>query len=205
MLMCVPVLCLVAHWCPDQVTNTAVLTPVSSSQASLTQAASASFSVTGCNVLPTVSLSNIQLWSAVTWTWALTKTATPGSYQIAVGAAASAQYEVRLTRSRSTGNYAMSGTLTITNPATFPMYISSVTLMSTTGAVGTLPPACLGGGNVAGSTISGMTGAGGWGVGTNGLPVAGSSTWGMTGGTGGFVIAAGAQIQCPFNVSAGRF
>lgn len=181
-----------------QLTNTATLTPTGSSQTALTRATPATLSVTGCNVLPTVALSNIQTFAAVTWTWALTKSAQPSSYQIPVGSAATAQYSVQLTRTRSTGNYAMAGTLTITNPATFPMYISSVTLMSTSGSFGALPPACLGGSNVAGSTISGMTGPG---YGQFGGPLGTSGSWGNT---GSFSIAAGAQIQCQFNITAGE-
>lgn len=143
-----------------QITNTATLTPVNSAQGVLSKAASATFSITGCNVLPTVSLQNIQTWAAVTWTWSMQKRATPNQYQANIGAGATANYAVQLTKTFSTGNYFMTGTLVITNPATFTMYISSVTLMSTTGQVGSLPPACLGGSNVGGSTIStGINGA----------------------------------------------
>lgn len=78
------------------------------------------------------------------------------------------------------------------------MYISSVTLMSTTGQVGALPPMCLGGSNVGGSTIS--TGV------NNPYGVNSVNPYtGMPAQTqGSFAIAAGAQIQCVFNVSAGE-
>lgn len=186
-----------------QLTNTITLTPVGSPQAPLSQTASATFSVQGCNVLPTVALDEIRTFAAVTWTWALTKSAIPNSYQIEVGAGATAQYQVQLTRTRSTGNYAMAGRLTITNPATYPMYISSVTLMSSTGQFGSLPPECLGGSNVAGSTISGLTGPSGP-LGTTVSPYGTSvSPYGTNTAMGSFLLAAGAQIQCLFNITAG--
>lgn len=94
-----------------QITNTATLTPVGGSQGVLSKAASATFTVTGCNVLPTVTLSNIQTWAAVTWAWTMQKTATPNVYQIPVGGGATANYRVQLTRTYSTGNFWMSGTL----------------------------------------------------------------------------------------------
>lgn len=225
--------------------------------------------MTGCNVLPTVSLSNIQTFAAVTYAWSMTKTANPTQVrcwaqpgpalsadrlhlfvccpgltctvtadatsllllyvcvcapqvQIPVGGGGSTQYNVQLTRTRSTANYAMGGTLTIINPATFAMYISSVTLMSTSGSFGALPPACLGGSNVAGSTISGITGpaTGGvwsgrrrllrkllqWATGGVVNPWTTPTTvtpFGTTGMTGSFMIAAGAQIECQFNITAG--
>lgn len=80
------------------------------------------------------------------------------------------------------------------------MYISSVTLMSTTGSVGALPPMCLGGSNVGGSTIS--TGVNNQfnPYGVNGV----NPYTGLPAQTqGSFAIAAGANIQCVFNVSAG--
>lgn len=205
-----------------QLTNTATLTPSGGQATSKT--AGATFSVTGCSVLPTVSLSNIQTFAAVTWAWSMTKTANPTQVQIPVGGAGSTQYNVQLTRTRSTGNYAMSGTLTIINPATFPMYISSVTLMSTSGSFGALPPACLGGSNVGGSTISGVTGPGWgrrrrllglpavrkllqWATGTQFGPTTVANPYAFaptTSATGSFLIAAGAQIECLFNVTAGE-
>lgn len=206
---------------PLQITNTATLTPIGG-QAS-TRAAGATFSVTGCNVLPTVELSNIQTFAAVTWAWTMTKTANPSSYQLPLGSGGSASYQVQLTRTQASANYAMSGTLTIINPQTWPMYISSVTLMSTTGSFGALPPACLGGSNVAGSTISGLTGPGmvpfgrrrlmqtarrlfQWATGGGFVnPNTAVAPYGSTGvTTGSFVIQAGAQIQCQFNITAGE-
>lgn len=186
---------LLVAWPASQVTNTATLTPVGGNQGVLSKAASATFSVTGCNVLPTITLSNIQTWAAVTWSWAMQMQAIPNVYQVNVGAGATANYQAQLTRTFATGNYAMTGTLVIVNPATYPMYISSVTLMSTTGQVGALPPACLGGSNVGGSTIS---------TGVNNMnPWVSPYTGTASTNVGAFTIAAGAQIQCVFNVSAG--
>lgn len=212
-----------------QLTNTATLTPYGGT--AQIKAATATFSVIGCNVLPTVELWNIQTYAAVTWAWTMTKTANPTQYQLPVGSGGTAQYQVQLTRTQSTANYAMSGTLTIINPAKFPMYISSVTLMSTTGSFGALPPACLGGSNVAGSTISGFTGGGAipfgrrrllqaarrlyqWATGTPFTSTGPTGTYmnpnalitpyGTTATSGSFMIQAGAQIQCQFNISAGE-
>lgn len=166
-----------------QVTNTATLVP-SGSNTQLTKSASVTFRVTGCNVLPSVGLTNVQLWSAVTWSWTLQKTASPNNYQLAPGAGGSASYTVTFNRNLQSGNYWLSGNLVIQNPAAFPMYISSVSLVSTSGQFGALPANCLGGSNVGGTNTVG----GG----------------GLTGSvSGAFLLAAGAQINCVFNVSAG--
>lgn len=69
------------------------------------------------------------------------------------------------------------------------MYISSVVLTSTAGQFGALPPNCLGGSNV-GATSTPLVGTG-----INTVPASGLS--------GQFFLAAGAQIDCLFNISAG--
>lgn len=120
-----------------------------------------------------------------------TKTATPGQYQLPVGQGGTANYQVQLTRARQTGNYWLSGTLTITNPATYPMYISSVALAGTGSQWGPLAN-CLGGSNVGATTTTVPLSA----VGTTTVVAAPSS-----GLSGRFLLAAGAQISCIFNVS----
>jgi hypothetical protein len=99
--------------------------------------------------------------------------------------------QVTLTRTRQTGNYWLSGTLQLNNPAAYSMFISTVALTSTAGQFGVLPPNCLGGSNVGATTGLGTTG----GIGVN--------TWPTTGLSGVFELRAGAQINCDFNVSAG--
>lgn len=104
-----------------------------------------------------------------------------------------------LTRSRTGGNYWLSGTLRLNNPAPYSMFISTVALTSTSGQFGVLPPNCLGGSNV-GATTSGL-------VGTNANiatgQIGGGIAWPTTGLGGVFELRAGAQIDCDFNISAG--
>jgi hypothetical protein len=97
--------------------------------------------------------------------------------------------------------------------------------MSTSGTFGALPPACLGGSNVGGSTISGITGPGWgrrrllglpavrkllqWATGNQwAAPTTVANPWNTavpaTGATSSFMIAAGAQIECLFNITAGE-
>lgn len=175
-----------------QVSNVVNLIPgQGSTQGTLTASASATFSVTGCNVLPNIGLSNMQQWAAVTWAWTAQKIATPSSYQATPGGGVSPTYTVTLTRTRTTGTYWLSGTLTINNPASYPMYISSVSLTSTAGQFGQLPTNCIGGSNIGATTAPINNGMGGMPT----MPTSGLS--------GVFLLAAGAQVNCVFNISAG--
>lgn len=183
------------------VSNTATLTPVGSTQGSLTKSAQVSFAVQGCDVLPAISLGNVAQWAAVTWSWAMTKTATPGSYQLAPGQGGTASYQVQLTRTQSSGNYWLSGQLQLTNPATFPMYISSVQLVSTGGQFGAIPTTCLGGSSIGGNTISGYGEQNT--IATTSLATGNPLLATQTSTVGSFLLAAGAMVQCNFNVTAG--
>jgi hypothetical protein len=100
--------------------------------------------------------------------------------------------QVTLTRTRQSGNFWLSGTLQINNPAQYSMWISSVALTSTAGQFGTLPPNCIGG-NVANPNM------------VNGVAdtVGGIGAFELRGGIGVFELRAGAQIDCDFNISAG--
>eukprot|EP00882_Tetradesmus_deserticola_P002023 GHRQ01002169.1.p1 GENE.GHRQ01002169.1~~GHRQ01002169.1.p1 ORF type:complete len:1068 (+),score=230.77 GHRQ01002169.1:406-3609(+) len=188
--------------------NVVTLTPQQGSQqGSLTASAQATFTVVGCDVLPNVALSGMQMWSAVTWNWQMQKVATPNTYQLQPGQGGSANYQVTLTRNRQSGNYWLSGTLTITNPASYTMFISSVALTSTAGQFGVLPPNCIGGSSI-GATTTGMVGsnvvaATGTVGGVVAPGVVGAVSWPTTGLNGAFELRAGAQVQCDFNVSAG--
>jgi hypothetical protein len=78
-----------------QINNVATLTPQQGSQqGSQTSSASATFQVIGCNVLPTIGLSNLRTWAAVTWNWQMQKQATPNSYQLQPGQGTQANYQV---------------------------------------------------------------------------------------------------------------
>lgn len=116
----------------------------------------------------------------------------PAQYQFALGQGGTASYEIILTRTRQTGNYWLSGTLRFNNPATYPLYISTVTFVGTSGQW-SQPANCLGGGTV-GPAVAAAVGPG---------SIVGPTVVGAGGGVGGrFVLAAGAQIDCLFNVSA---
>eukprot|EP00775_Hariotina_reticulata_P002126 gene2126-2445_t len=129
----------------------------------------------------TNDITNVQLWSAVTYSWSISKTASPNLIQLQPGQGGTANYQVQLTRNFQSGNYFMSGTLLIQNSATFPMYVTSVALVSSTGQFGALPTNCLGGSNVNSAVSPGS----------------------QFNPTNSFILAAGAQINCLFNVSAG--
>jgi hypothetical protein len=82
--------------CVVQLSNIATLTPQQGSQqGSLTSSAQATFTVIGCNVLPTIGMSNLQMWAAVTWQWQMQKTASPNAYQLQPGQGGNANYQVR--------------------------------------------------------------------------------------------------------------
>jgi hypothetical protein len=117
---------------------------------------------------------------------------------------------VTLTRTRQSGNFWLSGTLQINNPAQYSMFISSVALTSTAGQFGTLPPNCIGGNVANPNMVNGVAGT----FGSTGITTAVVGTTGSVGGVGVatswpntnigvFELRAGAQIDCDFNISAG--
>lgn len=86
---------LLLRCCVLQLSNVATLTPQQGSQqGSLTSSAQATFTVIGCDVLPTVGLSSLRTWAAVTWNWQMQKVATPSSYQLQPGQGENANYQV---------------------------------------------------------------------------------------------------------------
>lgn len=124
----------------------------SSEDSQLTAAAPAIFTITGCStLLPTISLTNLQQWAAVTYSWQVTQSASPATVQLQPGQAGTANYQAQLVKTRQSGSYWVSGTIRLENPAKVPVTVTGIKITGTGGHVGTVPVQCLGAGNLQGA------------------------------------------------------
>lgn len=134
--------------------------------------------VTGCDVLPTVTLVSPQTWAANTFTWTMRKQAQPSQVSVPFGQAALVNYQLFFTKTQTAGNYWLSGTINIVNTQTGTVGIRSVLLQSTTGASQT--PSCFAG--TSGGFVS-------------------DGSFGTTGTSANILLGPGQTNTCQFNLS----
>lgn len=176
-------------------TNIARLRSTDGSFTSLESSQTLAITVTGCDVLPTVGMIDLQTWSALTYQWSMRKQSNPSQIQLQQGQGGTASYTLSFTKTMQTGSYYMSGTIQITNNQQGPVGIQNVQLTSSTGQI--QQPTCYSGSFGTGS-ISGGTTFIASDVASGGInPTFGTTT------SGTFILAAGQTSNCQFNVSAG--
>jgi hypothetical protein len=160
------------------VTNTARLLPRDGTFTAQTAGSNMNLIVTGCDVLPTVTLVSPQTWSANTFTWTMRKQASPSQVSVPFGRPALVNYQLFFTKTQTAGNYWLSGTINIVNTQTGTVGIRTVLLQSTTGASQT--PSCFAGSS--GGFVS-------------------DGSFGSTGTNANILLGPGQTNTCQFNLS----
>jgi len=79
-------------------TNIARLRSTDGSFTSLESSQTLAITVTGCDVLPTVGMIDLQTWSALTYQWSMRKQSNPSQIQLQQGQGGTASYTLSFTK-----------------------------------------------------------------------------------------------------------